>query len=101
MYENKSKRIFENDFTCSEHAVVIGWIGGVIEERLPSLGCHSIYQGSSAFFACALTVNVIGLLFLRQCFVRRSPSTETSISGTSLQLPICRQVSQNVYWRMT
>ena len=30
-----------------------------------------------------------------------SPSTETSISGTSPHLPICLIVSQYVYWRMT
>jgi hypothetical protein len=44
-------------------------------------------QGTSAFFSCALTVNVIGLLFLRQCFPRLSLSTETSISGTLPKLP--------------
>ena len=29
-----------------------------------------VKQGSSAFFSCALTVDVIDLLFLRQCFIR-------------------------------
>jgi hypothetical protein len=51
-------------------------------------------QGSSAFFSCAQTVNVIGLLFLRQCFIRLLASTETSISGTSRKLPLCGKVSQ-------
>jgi hypothetical protein len=45
-------------------------------------------EGSSAFFSCALTVNVIGLLFLRQCLWGLPPSTETSISGTSRKLPL-------------
>jgi hypothetical protein len=53
-------------------------------------------QGSSAFFSCALTVNVIGLLFLRQCFGVLPPSTQTSISGTSRKLPLCNLVSQYV-----
>jgi hypothetical protein len=71
-------------------------------ECLPSLGCHSIFdQGSSAIFSCALTVNVTDLLFLRQCLVGLQSSTETSISGTSPQLPLCLEVSQYVYWRMT
>jgi hypothetical protein len=66
---------------------------------LPSLGCLSILIRAlsfSAFFSCALTVDVIGLLFLRQCFVLLSPSTETSSSGTSRKLPICTEVSQYV-----
>jgi hypothetical protein len=67
---------------------------------LPSLGCHSCDRGSSAFFSCALNVNVIGLLFLRQCLCMLTPSTETSISGTSRKLMICLTVSQYVYWRM-
>jgi hypothetical protein len=53
-------------------------------------------QGSSAFFSCALTVNEIGLLFLRQCFGMLPPSTETSISGTSRKLPLCEKVSSDV-----
>ena len=57
-------------------------------------------EGSSAFFSCALTVNVIGLLFLRLCF-SSPPSTETSVSGMLPKLTICRSVSQNVYGRMT
>ena len=65
---------------------------------------YSDDQGSSAFFSCALTVNVIGLLFglifLRQCFIKLSPSTETLINGTSPKLLICLIVSQYVYWRM-
>ena len=65
--------------------------------------CEYFDQGSSAFFSCALTVNVIGLLFLRQCLDRLTlpPSTETSISGMSRKLPLCLIVSQYVYWRMT
>ena len=52
-----------------------------------------VIGGSSTFFSCALTVNVIGLLFLRQCFIRLPSSTETSSSGTSPQLPIWLIVS--------
>ncbi len=48
-----------------------------------------------------LTVNVIGLLFLQQCFIRLLSSKEPSISGTSRKWPICNLVSQYVYWRMT
>ncbi len=36
---------------------------------------------------CALTLNVIGFLFLRQCFILIPSSTEISISGMSRQLP--------------
>jgi hypothetical protein len=61
--------------------------------------CDHSDQGSSAFFSCALTVDVIGLLFLRQCFIRLPSSTETSISGMSRKLLICNLVSQYVYWR--
>ncbi len=53
------------------------------------------------FFSCALTVNVIGLLFLRQCFVLLPPSTETLINGMSRKLPLWNLVSQYVYRRMT
>jgi hypothetical protein len=42
----------------------------------------------SAFLFCVLTVNVIGLIFLQQCFVGLLSSTETSISGTSRKLPL-------------
>jgi hypothetical protein len=61
--------------TCRDvniYAVVIEWIGRVMqfEECLPSLD-------SSAFISCALTVNAIGLPFLRQCFIRLLPLTET------------------------
>ena len=52
-----------------------------------------VIGGSSTFFSCALTVNVIGLLFLLQCFIRLPSSTETSVSGTSRKLPLCMQVS--------
>jgi hypothetical protein len=48
-----------------------------------------------------LTVNVIGLLFLRQCFIRLPSSTETSISGTSPMSIQWIKVSQYVFWRMT
>ncbi len=61
----------------------------------------SLWECSSAFFYCALTVNVIDLRFLRQCLVLLPPSTESSISGTSRKLPIWLQVSKCVYWRMT
>jgi hypothetical protein len=53
--------------------------------------------GSSAFFSGGLlTVNIMGLLFLRQCFGALKNSTETSISGTSRKLPICLLVSKYV-----
>ncbi len=76
---------------------------GDILMRFPyDLSCFEyIDQGSSAFFSCALTVNVIGLLFLRQCFIVLHPSMETSVSGTSRKLPLCGRVSQYVYWRRT
>jgi hypothetical protein len=67
----------------------------LFEECSPSLGCHSILnQGSSAFFSCALTVNIFGLLFLRQRLPMLPPSMETSISGMSRKLPLCMIVSQ-------
>jgi hypothetical protein len=37
--------------------------------------------------------------FLRQCFMRLPPSTETSISGTSRKLQICLRVSLSMIWR--
>ena len=41
----------------------------LFEECVPSLGCHSILiPVSSAFFSCALLVNVIGHLFLATVF---------------------------------
>ena len=41
----------------------------LFEECVPSLGCHSILiPGSSAFFSCALLVNVMGHLFLATVF---------------------------------
>jgi hypothetical protein len=43
---------------------------------------------SNRQFSCAWTVNVIGLLFLRQCFIRLPPSMENSISGTLPRSPI-------------
>jgi hypothetical protein len=55
------------------------WVGGVM-------------YGSSAFFSCALTVNLIGPLFLRQRFIL-PPSTEKSISGMSQKLPLWNYVS--------
>jgi hypothetical protein len=65
----------------------LGWWRGVCSFKnvLPSLGCHSIVirVRPSAIFSCALTVHVIDLLFLRQCLPLHTPSTETSISGTS------------------
>ncbi len=62
--------------------------------------CHSIiYQGSPSFLV--LTVNELCLLFLRQCFTMLMPSTETWISGTSLESPDCIEVSRHVYWRIS
>jgi hypothetical protein len=83
------------------------------EECLPSLGCDSFFdqglgsdscfdQGSSfGLLSNALTLNVIGLLFLRQCLVMLPRSTETSVCGTFRKFPICMQVSQYFWWRMT
>jgi hypothetical protein len=42
-------------------------------------------------------VKVIGLLFLWQCLTLLTPSTETSISGTSQKLWKCLLVSEYVY----
>ncbi len=79
-----------------------GWWSDVcsLENMFAFFGLSQYFlidQGSSTFISCALTVNVIGLLFLRQCFGRLPPSTETSFSGTSRKLPICLKVSQNPY----
>ncbi len=108
MHYTKSIRIFVDDVTSPEHALVIqggslwclGWWVDVcnLKNVLPSLGYHSILIRvlPSAFFSCALTVNLTDLLFLRQCFIRLTTSTETSVSGTLRQLPICLEVSQYV-----
>ncbi len=53
-----------------------------------------LLRSSFAFFSCALIVNVIGLLFLRQSLPMLPPSTATSITGTSRKLPLCTIVSQ-------
>jgi hypothetical protein len=51
----------------------LGWWRDVfhLKNVLPSFGCHRIVIRvlPSAFFSCALTVNVIDLLFLRQCLM--------------------------------
>ncbi len=102
--------MLEDDVTWPEHICScdsrrftrggLGWWSDIYLEEccLPSLRCWSILIRvlPSAFVSCALTVNVIGLLFLRQCFMMLSPSTETSVSGTS-----CQKVSQYLNWRMT
>jgi hypothetical protein len=81
-----TSNVFENDWTWPEHAVVIhgGSLGGLGKNVLPF------------FFSCALTVNELSLLFLRQCFIRLQYSTETSVCGMSLKLRICRTVSQYI-----
>ncbi len=61
----------------------------------------AIMRCPCAFFSCALTVNVIGDLFLQQCFGMLLPSTETWISGTSRKLEICVKVSQYLWCRRT
>ncbi len=86
---------FEDDVASSEHAFVIqgGSLGGL---GLWRNVCSLIRVFTSVFFSCALTVNVIGLIYLRQCFILLPPSTETSTSGTSRKLPLCLRVSQCV-----
>jgi hypothetical protein len=76
MHYIKSIRMFEDDVTWSKHALVnqggslwgLCWWRDVysLKNVLPSLGCHSILIKAlpSAFFSCALTVNVIDLLVL-------------------------------------
>ncbi len=81
------------------------WFGGLVYVIWGMFAFFGLFQyldqGSSTFFSCALAMSVIGLLFLRQCFIRLPHSTETSISGTSRKLPLCNLVSQYVYWRMS
>ncbi len=107
----KSIRMFEDVVTWPEHAFVMqgGSLGGLklvgwcvsIWRMSAFFGLFEYFdQGSSASFSCTLTVNVIGFLFLRQCFYRLPPLTATSISGTSRKWPIWITVSQYVYWRM-
>ncbi len=52
------------------------WVGGVMDvlQRMFAFFGLSQYcdQGSSAFFSCVLTVNVIDLLFLATVFFRAS-----------------------------
>jgi hypothetical protein len=112
MHHIKSIRMFEDDVTWPEHALVMqgGSLGGlgwwsdvcIIWRMFAFFGLFEYFdQGSSANFSCALTVNVICLLFLQQCFERLLNSTETSVSGTSRKLPICLVVSQYAYLRLT
>ena len=58
-----------------------GWWGDVCNWKNARLllGCLSLLIRvlPSAFFSCALAVNIIGLLFLRQCFMGLTSSTET------------------------
>jgi hypothetical protein len=104
MYYIKSIRMFEDDVTWPEHAVVIkGGLGRWrnicnLKNVCPLWAVTVFWSGFfvSPFFSSALTVNVIGLFFLRQCFTRLPISTETSISGTSRKLPLCIGVSQYV-----
>ncbi len=93
-------------YSCHKHALhqidTYVWFDGVmylIWGMFAFYGLsHYFDQGSSACFPCALTVkNIICVLFLLQCFLLLSPSTETSISGTSPKLPLCEVVSQYVY----
>jgi hypothetical protein len=59
----------------------LGWWSDVcmsFEEWFSFFGLFEYFdQGSFIFFSCALTVNAIGLLFLRQCFIMLPPSTAT------------------------
>ncbi len=81
--------------------VCVGGVMYVIWRMFAYFGLSQyVDQGFSAFFSCTLTVNVIGLLFLWQCFFRLPLSTETSSSGTSRMWPLCIKVSRYVYWRM-
>ncbi len=50
---------------------------------VPSLGCHSILIRvlPSAFFSCALTVNVIDLLYLPQCLKVLLPFAHHGFAG--------------------
>jgi hypothetical protein len=75
MHYIKSIRMFEDDVTYPEHALVIqggslgglGWWSDVCNLRnvFAFFGLSQYFdQGSSDFFSCALTVNVIGLVFL-------------------------------------
>ncbi len=78
------------------------WRNTVIWRMFAFFGLSQYFdQGSSAFFSCALTVNVISLLFLQQWITLFRPSMKTSISGTSRKLPICLIVSNNVHRRKT
>ncbi len=79
------------DFPMRFHAFLLLWdlrLSGSLIRVLPS-----------DFFSGTLTLNVIGLLFLRQC-LNLPPSMETLTSGTSRKLSRCKKVSQCVYWRM-
>ncbi len=99
----KSIRMFEDDATWPEYALVIqggslrGWVGGVkFEECLPSLGCQYFDQGSFAFFSCPSTVNVIGLLFLQQCLslLTLVHHRFVAIPGTGVQHQISLRLCQ-------
>ena len=62
---------------------VLGWWRAVLsfEECFALFGLSPYVDQrvvpSAFLFFCALTVHVIGLLFLRQCFFMLPPSTET------------------------
>jgi hypothetical protein len=57
---------------------------------LPSLGCHSILiPGSSAFFSCALLVNVIGHLFLATVF-QSAQNTANAFNGDLNQWDVAK-----------
>ncbi len=101
----KSIRMFEDDVTWPEHALVIpgGYSRWFVERCIIwrmfaffGLSQYILIRALSVFFSFALTVNVIGLLFLRQCLNGLPPSTEISISGTWRKLPLCLKVSQHV-----
>ena len=62
-----------------------------------------IKQGSSAFFSCVLTVDVIGLLFLRQCFIRLRTLLHhqfVAILGTGVQQLISLRLGQFTFARV-
>jgi hypothetical protein len=96
--------VFEGDVTWPEHALVMQggrvWVDGVmyvVWRMFAFFGLFEYFWSGfflKPFFSCTLTVNVIGLLFLRQCLHMLPSSTETSISGTSRKLPTWMAVSQ-------
>ncbi len=75
-----------------------GWLW----TKFATFSCRSIWSGlflPPSFLA--LTVNEVGLLFLRQYFGGLPPSTEPSTSGTFRVSPAWHLVSQYVYFRLT